>query len=138
MLITKWIRLTGALTVIIIFIIALVNTNSVPQYDKAVLDKKISNNHFVVCGRLLKITLGNSDSAGVEHFFCDYIYNNNIIEANKPCKPITVYKFDSGFHNIFIAVDKNNPKLNILLEDEEDYTRLKITREDTLGVKCIY
>lgn len=138
MLIPKWIRLTIALFTIIIFIIALVNTNSVPQYDKAVLDKKISNNHFVVCGSLLKITSGNFDSAGVELFFCDYIYNNNIIEANKPCKPITAHKFDSGFHNILIAVDKNNPRLNILLEDPEDYTRFKITHEDTLGVKCIY
>ncbi len=92
---------------------------------------KISENHIVVCAEILKLnSVAKNPTIDYTYSFNGKKYKNHI-----GCKYHTVDSFFSG-QNILNAIEKVNPGNSALLEDNEDYIRLKIVINDTAGVKC--
>lgn len=135
MLVPKGIKFGVAIAVIFIFMYAIL-AKPFNKEDRSLSKEKIKRDNYIVCGRILSVEEIETGKSNSKLLVCGYIYNGNIIQSSVPCKIVTKNRFDRGNYNIFIAVLKSDPNINALLEDVEDFKRLDIRPEDTVGVKC--
>ena len=95
--------------------------------------EKIRKNHTIACGKILSIREGAKGKIFIEY---EYKCNEKYRRISTECKNITSENYKNGLDYIFVAVEKNNCKLHILLEEESDFLQLDVKPEDTLGISC--
>ena len=94
-------------------------------------DKKIKNNHTIVCGTIIS----NYYSKG-NYIKIEFLFENKKIETSASCSIATKNNFEHGINKILLAIEKKRPENNNILENPKDFTNFLITKEDTLGLLC--
>jgi hypothetical protein len=114
-----------ALVVISLILYALVSDS--------IIKEKIRKNHTITCGKILSIREGAKGKIFIEY---EYKCNEKYRRISTECKNITSENYKNGINNVLIAVEKNNCRIHILLEEESDFLELDIKPVDTLGISC--
>lgn len=123
-------RLFWKILAIVLFI-----TISLLSIHRSLVEKKIAKNHFVICGKILKITEGKSANLII---FYQYYYKDKIYKGSTGCKVVTKNKFEGGNDKIFVVVDSADIYNFAFLEDGKDFFKYKIKEKDTIGLECGY
>ncbi len=94
-------------------------------------DKRIKNNHIVVCGTILSSSYSKGNYITVEYFF-----NDKVFKKLSDCTVTTKNDFEQGRKRLLIALENNFPDNYKILENAIDLENFSISNIDTLGVLC--
>ena len=92
---------------------------------------RLAKNHTVVCGSIIHTIPGKS--LGITYTFT---FEGKSYEFNHSSSKAVYENYKKGLVAILIAVEKRNPKNHQILFFSEDFNDLKISKSDTLNVRC--
>jgi hypothetical protein len=96
-------------------------------------DITLKKNHVVVCATILSVNIE-------KQYYVDYefVFNGKSIKEQASCLKVTKDNYDDGLRKILVVVSKENPHVNNLLENQDDFIKYNIIPADTVGVLCSY
>lgn len=115
----------------LLFLIALIALTSFFFVRQFILSSRIIKHHVVICGKILDATTGKGFSISYTFDFGGKHYRFN------HSSPKIIYdNYKKGISTILIAMERENPENHQILFSAEEYSYLKILKNDTMNVRC--